>query len=1056
MDWEARAAKPGRTILARLPHGLDALVLADLAKLEAPALHLHIARDDQRMASLVEGLAFFAPDVPILKFPAWDCLPYDRVSPLAEVVAQRLATLAALSETPGAAIVVTTANAILQRTLAPDVVRSLSFTAAPGNVIAIAGIETFLAANGYVRSSTVVDSGDFAVRGGIVDIFPPGAPEPVRLDFFGDALESIRSFDPQTQRTTGQLERIRLLPASEVHLTDATMGRFRTRYAAEFGGVDLDDPLYEAVTAGRRYQGMEHWLPLFHDRLGTLFDHVGACPVSLDHLVEEAARARLDQVSEYFDARREALEKGSFGAAPYKPLPPDRIHLAFAEWHSLLASRPVLQVSPFDQPATAGTPVRSAGGQEGRAFSAERATPGVNVFDAVRLHIDGLRKSGKRVVIAAWTEGAAERLEAILKDHGVAPIAGAAGWAEVQARPSNVISTVVLGLEHGFETAELAFVAEQDIVGDRFVRRARKSRRAGDFISELSSLSAGDLIVHVDHGIGRFEGLRTILVQDAPHDCLFLQYGGGDRLFLPVENIELLSRYGSEVADVELDRLGGGAWQNRKARLKQRIREIADELIRTAAARQLKDGEVITPGDGLYDEFNARFPYEETDDQLAAIEAVEADLARGRPMDRLVCGDVGFGKTEVALRSAFMTAMSGRQVAVVVPTTLLARQHSATFRERFQGYPVHIAQASRLIGRKELKEVKSGLAAGTVDIVIGTHALLAKDVVFRDLGLLVIDEEQHFGVKHKERLKELKSSVHVLTLTATPIPRTLQLALTGIRELSIIATPPVDRLAVRTYICPFDPVIIREALRRELYRGGQCFYVVPRISDIPEIAALLRELVPEARVAVTHGRLPPTELEDAMAAFYDRKLDVLLTTAIIESGLDIPTANTLIVHRAEMFGLAQLYQLRGRVGRAKQRAYALLTMPAGRELTEAAGKRLQVLQALDSLGAGFTLASHDLDIRGAGNLLGEEQSGHIREVGFELYQQMLEEAVSSSQGGQQDHGNVGRLVAADQHRNLGNDPRSLCSRSAGSPWALPPARQLPQRGGHRRIRCGAA
>ncbi|MDP9138054.1 MAG: transcription-repair coupling factor [Pseudomonadota bacterium] len=1000
MDWNPVPAQPGTTVLARVPPGFDALVLGDLARLGAPALHVHVARDDQRMASLAEALAFFAPDVPILTFPAWDSMPYDRVSPVGDVVAERLATLAVLAEKPRPNVMLlTTVNAILQRTLPPEVIGDASFAAAPGNVIATGAVETFLSVNGYVRSSTVVDPGDFAVRGGIIDVFPPGAPQPVRLDFFGDALESIRTFDPQSQRTTGQLHRIRFLPASEAQLTDATIARFRTRYAAEFGGVDLDDPLYEAVTAGRRYQGMEHWLPLFHETMSTLFDHAGGCVLSLDHLADEAVQSRLDQISEYFDARKEALDKNSFGAVPYKPLPPDRLYLTRAEWQRLLAALPVLQLSPFDQPATATTKVRSMTGYEGRGFAAERASPGTNVFDAVRLHIDLLRQSGKRVVIAAWTEGAAGRLETILKEHGVSPIAAAASWADVQGRPGDVVSTVVLGLEHGFEAADMAVIAEQDILGDRLVRRTKKSRRAGDFIAELSSLSAGDLIVHVDHGIGRFEGLKTILVQNAPHDCLFLQYAGGDRLFLPVENIELLSRYGSDVAGVELDRLGSGSWQARKAKLKERIKEIADELIRTAAARELKDGEIITPGDGPYDEFSARFPYEETEDQLTAIDAVEADLAKGRPMDRLVCGDVGFGKTEVALRSAFMTAMSGRQVAVVVPTTLLARQHSATFKERFQGYPVHIAQASRLVSRKDIIAVKSGLAAGTVDIVIGTHALLAKDVVFRDLGLLVIDEEQHFGVKHKERLKELKANVHVLTLTATPIPRTLQLALTGIRELSIIATPPVDRLAVRTYISPFDPVIIRETLRRELYRGGQSFYVVPRISDIADIEVLLRELVPEARLAITHGRLAPTELEDVMGGFYDRKYDILLTTTIIESGLDIPTANTLIVHRADMFGLAQLYQLRGRVGRSKQRAYALLTTPPGRILTEAADKRLKVLQSLDSLGAGFTLASHDLDIRGAGNLLGEQQSGHIREVGFELYQQMLEEAVASLRSG---------------------------------------------------------
>ncbi|RUX02737.1 transcription-repair coupling factor, partial [Mesorhizobium sp. M8A.F.Ca.ET.023.01.1.1] len=508
------------------------------------------------------------------------------------------------------------------------------------------------------------------------------------------------------------------------------------------------------------------------------------------------------------------------------------------------------------------------------------------------------------------------------------------------------------------------------------------------------ALSAGDIVVHADHGIGRFIGLRTIEAVGAPHDCLEIHYAGDDRLFLPVENIELLSRYGSDTAEATLDKLGGGAWQSRKAKLKRRLLDMAGQLIRIAAERQMRAAPALVPAEGLYDEFAARFPYEETDDQQTAIDSVRDDLGAGKPMDRLICGDVGFGKTEVALRAAFIAAMEGFQVAVVVPTTLLSRQHFKTFSQRFSGLPIRVAQASRLVGAKELAETKKALAEGQVDIVVGTHALLGSSISFKNLGLLIIDEEQHFGVKHKERLKDLKSDVHVLTLSATPIPRTLQLALTGVRELSLIATPPVDRMAVRTFISPFDPLVIRETLLRERYRGGHSFYVVPRISDLAEIHDFLKESVSELKVAVAHGQMPPGELDDIMNAFYDGQYDVLLSTTIVESGLDIPTANTLIIHRADMFGLSQLYQLRGRVGRSKVRAYALFTLPANRKLTDTAERRLKVLQSLDTLGAGFQLASHDLDIRGAGNLLGEEQSGHIKEVGFELYQQMLEEAVA--------------------------------------------------------------
>jgi transcription-repair coupling factor (superfamily II helicase) len=587
----------------------------------------------------------------------------------------------------------------------------------------------------------------------------------------------------------------------------------------------------------------------------------------------------------------------------------------------------------------------------------------------------------------------------VLAEHGLFNLTPVASWPQALALSRAETALAVLGLDAGFATADVALITEEDILGERLVRPRRQSKRAENFIAEVTSLSAGDVVVHVDHGIGRFVGLRAIEAAGAPHDCLEIHYAGGDKLFLPVENIELLSRYGSEETGVELDRLGSTAWQSRKARMKNRIREMAGELIKIAAERQLREAPRLTIESGLYDEFCAGFPYEETDDQQAAIAAVLADLASGRSMDRLICGDVGFGKTEVALRAAFITAMNGKQVAVVVPTTLLARQHFKTFSDRLRGYPVKIGQASRLVSTAELARVKKGVADGDIDIVIGTHALLGKTVKFKDLGLIVVDEEQHFGVAHKEKLKQLRAEVHVLTLTATPIPRTLQLALSGVREMSIIATPPVDRLAVRTFVAPFDPIVVREALLRERYRGGQSFYVCPRIEDLAETKAFLDKNVPEVRVAVAHGQMPSTVLEDVMAAFYDGKFNVLLSTSIVESGLDIPTANTLIVHRADMFGLSQIYQLRGRVGRAKLRAYALLTLPAKRRITPQAERRLKVLQSLDTLGAGFQLASHDLDIRGAGNLLGEEQSGHIKEVGYELYQQMLEEAVLSLKAG---------------------------------------------------------
>jgi len=1043
----AARLKPGRPLtLAGIADGAEGLVIADLARAVAagdapPAISTAvICRDGPRMAMLSRALGFFAPDIEVLEFPAWDCLPYDRVSPHAAIVAQRMTALARLAGVKGRerpAVLLTTVNAILQRVPARQVIARQSLAAAPGNVLPMSGITQWLELNGFNRASTVREAGDYAVRGGIIDLFAPGMAEPVRLDFFGDTLESIRSFDPETQRTTTELRALDLVPVAEFQLTSDTIRLFRTGYVAEFGAAAPDDVLYEAVSEGRRHAGMEHWLPLFHQRMATLFDFLGdeapssspsprrgegrgegaraspsgpphpnplpsgereraATPILLEPLAEEAAHERLTQIADYYQARKDALDQTGTGA-PYKPLPPDRLYLAEGEWRERLDGAALARLTPFAAPDGADTIEIAA--HAGHNFSAERSEPGKNVFEAVTRHVKALQAAGKRAMIALWSEGSRERMAHVLAEHGLVNLKSVASWQEALALPRHDVALAVLGIESGFATADVALISEQDILGERLVRARRSSKRAENFIAEVTSLAAGDLVVHVDHGIGRFHGLRAIEAAGAPHDCLEIHYAGGDKLFLPVENIELLSRFGSEGQNVELDRLGSGAWQARKSRMKNRIREIAGELIKIAAERQLREAPRLTVASGLYDEFSAGFPYEETDDQLAAIAAVLNDLNSGRPMDRLICGDVGFGKTEVALRAAFIAAMNGKQVAVVVPTTLLARQHTKTFTERLRDHPVHIAQASRLVAAKELARVKKGLAEGTIDIVIGTHALLGKAIKFKDLGLIVVDEEQHFGVAHKEKLKQLRAEVHVLTLTATPIPRTLQLALSGVRDMSIIATPPIDRLAVRTFVSPFDGIVVREALLRERYRGGQAFYVCPRIEDLAGAKAFLDKHVPEVRVAVAHGQMASTALEDIMSAFYDGKFDVLLSTTIIESGLDIPTANTLIVHRADMFGLSQIYQLRGRVGRAKLRAYALLTLPANRRITPQAERRLKVLQSLDTLGAGFQLASHDLDIRGAGNLLGEEQSGHIKEVGYELYQEMLEEAVLSLKAG---------------------------------------------------------
>ncbi|MAW82417.1 MAG: transcription-repair coupling factor [Parvularcula sp.] len=989
----------GRLEIYGAPEGADALAVADAAR-ATNNLVLHIARDGTRAAAMAQSLKFFAPDIPVIEYPAWDCLPYDRVSPSPAVSSKRMASLAAIQRRgEGAFIIVAPITAAVQKTPPKEIIENAALSLAPGAVMEIDALTQYLSANGYARSSTVREPGEFAVRGGLVDIFPPGAEEPVRLDFFGDSLESVRAFDAETQRTTRQLSGFSLAAASEILLSEETISRFRKGYVATFGPAG-DDPLYEAVSAGRTHAGAEHWLPLFYERMDTLFDFVGDALVFMDHLAEEAAEERLVAISDHYDARAEDAEtrkprNNDFAAPVYRPLKPDALYLSDTEWKERMFTTNLRPLSPFAPPEN--TRSFNFNAKVGRTFAAERAAENINVFDAVNAYAKSLIAIKKKVVVACWSEGSADRMQTVLHDHGAKELANVDNWKGVRQSKTPMM-TAVLGLETGFETPEAAFISEQDILGDRLVRRGRK-KRAENFLSEASSLGVGDLVVHVDHGVARYQGLKTLEVQGAPHDCLHLEYHGGDKLFLPVENIELLSRFGSDDAGAQLDKLGGAAWQGRKAKMRARIKMLAEQLISIAAKRAMRHAEAVEPATGTYDEFCARFPYAETEDQENAIADVIEDLAKGQPMDRLVCGDVGFGKTEVALRAAFIMAMTGRQVAVIAPTTLLARQHYKNFADRFKGFPLKIAQLSRMVSAADAKAAKDGLISGDVDIIIGTHALLQKTIKFRDLGMIIVDEEQHFGVKHKERLKEYRADTHVLTLTATPIPRTLQLAMSGIRDLSLIATPPVDRLAVRTTVGPFDPVVARETLLREHYRGGQSFYVAPRISDLDDIAEYLKEELPELKFKIAHGQMAAGELEDIMTAFYEGKFDVLVSTTIIESGLDIPTANTIIIHRADMFGLGQLYQLRGRVGRSKQRAYAYLTTSPRKKLTEAAERRLKVMQSLDTLGAGFTLASHDLDIRGAGNLLGEEQSGHVKEVGVELYQHMLEEAVAELREG---------------------------------------------------------
>ena len=976
--------------------------LAVAAALQKKGRVVFVARDDSRMAQMASAMRFLQPQIQILTLPAWDCLPYDRVSPHSSVVSSRIACLSELNSNSAAetCLIVTSINSWLQKVPPPAYFSASSLKITRVSAPTQHELVAFLAANGFYRTSTVREFGEYAVRGDIVDVFAQADQLPYRLDFFGDELDQIRQFESLTQKSVGEVEALALYPASEYRLDKPAISLFRQRYVEMFGAAGARDPLYEAVSAGKTEPGIEHWLSLLHEQLVPVESYLSDWAVYFDHESSAAAAARQEQIQDFYDSRLSFSQQKSDGEAPYRPVLPEHLYLTES---TDISERLTLSVnsthfSAFPAPEGQSSDLLA---KVAPSFVNAR-TSGGSPSQAVAEMIND-RKDDTQFLLTASTDSSLRQMQELITPHLNRPMQMV---DDLKALHPGLVGLALWPLETGFEAPGMTVITEQDIFGTRIARPSGKRRRSDDFLREVSSLVAGDLVVHAEHGIGRFDGLEIIQSAGGDHECLRLLYADGDRLFLPVENIELLSRYGHDSGDSALDKLGGVAWQARKARIKGRIKVMAEQLMKIAAQRQVTRAEILSPPDGAFTEFCSRFGYTETDDQLDAIADVLDDMSSGKATDRLICGDVGFGKTEVAMRAAFVAAMCGLQVALITPTTLLARQHGKVFSERFAGFPIKVATLSRLSTSAEAKQIKAEIADGTVQIAIGTHALLAKTISFNNLGLLIVDEEQNFGVAQKERLKALRGDIHVLTLSATPIPRTLQMALSGVRQMSIIATPPVDRLAVRTFVGPWDGMVLREAIMRERFRNGQTFVVCPRIADLTRLYDRLVQLVPEARIITAHGQMPGTELDQVMTDFGEGKADILLSTNIVESGIDIPTANTMIIHRADMFGLSQLYQLRGRVGRSKLRAYAYLTTDSHKLLTEQAKRRLQVMQTLDKLGAGFSLASYDMDIRGAGNLLGDEQSGHVKEVGIELYQDMLRQAVEMAK------------QAADPERNI--------------------------------------
>ena len=969
--------------LGEIPEGSEPLLINEISE-NLDNNILIIARDLKRYQQLKDGLEFFL-NKDVLLYPQWDCVPYDRISPNKLITSKRLETLSRLSnEKNKSKIILTTIQASCQRTLSLDEVKNKFISLKPGEVININNLVNFFVSNGYEKTPTVREHGEFSVRGGIIDFYSP-LNKPIRLDLFGNTIDSIKSFDLISQRSLELLKEIFVYPASEIILNDKTIENFRVNFNKKFGSQKEKVKIYDSISEGISYPGMEHWLPFFYNKTGSIFDYIDKPIILLDHLYDSSLDDFLETVNDHFQSRKDYDDnKLSKVENKYFSIEPSNLYQNKEEYNKNLYSRNCIRISPFKKPNAI-----NLNGKASTKYSNIKSNRNdSSSYENLKSDILDFTKKNKKIIIACSSLGSSERVAKILINNGI--LSNFKNLESFKNIDQKNIYLTVLNLNSGFHFDDYIFISEQDIFGEKFYR-PRIIRKAENFIREISSVMPGDAVVHVDHGIGRFENLSTLEINNAKHECLLIKYANEDKLYLPVENIEVLSRYGSDISDEMLDKLGGISWTTRKENLKKKIKFLAEELISVAAKRQLSKAEMFNVPEDFYEEFCSRFSFEETNDQLNAINDVLNDLEKGLPMDRLICGDVGFGKTEIALRASFLAAMSGKQVSILAPTTLLARQHYETFKDRFKGFPINVFELSRLTPKKD--SVIKSINSGSCDIVIGTHSLLGEKINFSDLGLLIIDEEQHFGVKHKEKIKKLRDNVHVLTLTATPIPRTLQLAMTGVRDLSIIASPPIDRRAIETYVFPNDPLVVKEALLRERHRGGQSFYVVPRISDIEDIEEYFKEFIPEINYITVHGQMPSKQIEDRINDFYMGSYDVLISTTIIESGLDIPNANTLIIHRSDMFGLSQLYQIRGRVGRSKVKAYAYLTYKEHKKLGKKALKRLEVLQSLDSLGAGFNLASYDLEIRGSGNLLGEEQSGQIKEVGIELYQNMLEETI---------------------------------------------------------------
>ena len=991
------AAPKCQLSVAGLEGSAPAYLLSRLITEQGPPL-LVVTADQESADELCRELRFFArhPEG-VLPFPGWDVTPFDAASPHPDIVGERLNALVRLMD-GGARAVVLPLGSALQRVIPRETLGEVCQYLVAGEELERETLIEKLVKLGYSHVPIVEDRGSFSVRGGILDIFPPDLGKPVRIEFFGDLVETMRLFDPVSQRSLEPLPELVLLPSREVILSDRVLKEFTPRLKRRCDhlgiGADRRRELLEQLQQAIYPPGIDFLQPLFHPDLETVLDYAG--PEAIRVLHDPAALAEAGE--RFQEELAAALARAELRDAVV--CDPAELFLAPGELERLLASGRRLELPRLEIAGEGGETLRLKSSANSD-LKLEATPEGDRVLAPLTEKMVHWIAAGNRVLIPCHQAGQARRLYELLSHYRLPLEMSQEGFAGAAARPPGRIEILIGDISRGFrlEAERLVLVAEEEIFGKRVKRRGLSEARKQQLLTSLAELKPGDHMVHIDFGVALYRGLEHLSLTGLEGDFLLLEYAGGDKLYLPVDRINLVQRYvGAEGIQPKLDRLGAAGWEKAKAKARSEVQEMAAELLKIHAAREVQQGHRFSPADDMYRAFEASFAFEETPDQAAAIDQVIADMESPRPMDRLVCGDVGYGKTEVAMRAAFKAALDGKQVAILVPTTVLAQQHAESFAARLKEYPVRVEMLSRFRTPQQQREILAGVKKGEVDIVIGTHRLLQKDVVFKDLGLLIVDEEQRFGVAHKERLKQFRAVVDILTLTATPIPRTLYMSLMGIRDLSIIDTAPVDRLAIKTYVSRSSDELIREAVLRELRRGGQVFFVHNRVQTIGAMADELRRIVPEARIVVGHGQMAEKELERVMLSFMHGEANLLLCTTIIESGLDIPSANTLIVNRADTFGLSQLYQLRGRVGRSKSRAYAYLLIPGEGSLTSEARERLKIIQELTELGAGFRIATHDLEIRGAGDLLGARQSGDIVAVGYELYAELLDEAVRTLKG----------------------------------------------------------